>query len=93
LGREVSERFHISLDFMTLRRHVYTEPQISLGKKEREANVHGVFSVMDTAKVRGQNIILVDDVYTSGCTVKECARVLMKNRAARVALLTLARAV
>jgi predicted amidophosphoribosyltransferase len=78
---------------MTLRRHIYTDPQISLGKKEREVNVHGAFSVADSAKVEGQEIILVDDVYTSGSTVKECARVLMKNRADRVAVLTLARAV
>lgn len=93
LAREISKRFHISLDFMTLRRHVDTEPQISLGKKEREANVHGVFSVTDSGIVKGQKIILVDDVYTSGSTVKECARVLMKNRADRVAVLTLARAI
>ena len=93
LAREVSMRFHIPLDFMTLRRHVYTAPQISLGKKERESNVHGVFSVTDSAKVTGQKIIIVDDVYTSGSTVKECARVLTKNRADRVAVLTLARAV
>jgi len=93
LAREVSRTFHIPLDFMTLRRHVYTDPQISLGKKEREANVHGAFSVADSGKVKGQRIILVDDVYTSGSTVKECARVLMKNRAERVAVLTLARAV
>jgi ComF family protein len=93
LAREVSKRLHISLDFMTLRRHIYTDPQISLGKKEREVNVHGAFSVTDSAKVEGQEIILVDDVYTSGSTAKECARVLMKNRADRVAVLTLARAV
>ncbi len=93
LAREVSRRFHIPLDFITLKRHVYTEPQISLGKKEREANVHGVFSVADSGTVKGKKIILVDDVYTSGSTVKECARVLIKNRAERVAALTLARAV
>ena len=93
LAREISKRFCIPLDFMTLVRHAYTEAQISLGKKEREANVHGVFSVTDSAKVKGQKIILVDDVYTSGSTVKECARVLVKNKADRVAVLTLARAV
>lgn len=93
LAREISERFRISLDFMTLVRHQYTEAQISLGKKEREVNVRGVFSVTDSGKVKGQKIILVDDVYTSGSTVKECARVLMKSRADRVAVLTLARAV
>lgn len=93
LAREVAGRLHIPLDFMTLKRHVYAEPQISLGKKEREVNVHGVFSVADTGKVAGQRIILVDDVYTSGSTVKECARALTKSRAERVAVLTLARAV
>jgi ComF family protein len=93
LAREISRSFSLLLDFETLRRHIYTEPQISLGKKERERNVHGVFSVTDPGKIKGKTIILVDDVYTSGNTVKECARVLMKNKAAAVAVLTLARAV
>ncbi len=93
LAREISKRFNLSLDFMTLRRHVYTEPQISLGKRAREANVRGAFSVTDPAKIDGQEIILVDDVYTSGSTAKECARVLLKNKAGRVAVLTLARAI
>ncbi len=93
LAKGISKKFTVSLDFMTLRRHINTEPQISLGKKERESNVHGVFSVTDPDKIKGQRIILVDDVYTSGSTVKECARVLMKNKAAAVAVITLARAV
>jgi ComF family protein len=93
LAKEISKKFAVSLDFMTLRRHINTEPQISLGKKERESNVHGVFSVTDPDKIKGQRIILVDDVYTSGSTVKECARALMKNKAAAVAVITLARAV
>ena len=93
LAKEISKKFAVSLDFMTLRRNINTEPQISLGKKERESNVHGVFSVTDPDKVKGQRIILVDDVYTSGSTVKECARVLMKNKAAAVVVVTLARAV
>ena len=93
LAREISRNFSLSLDFLTLKRHIYTEPQISLGKRERGSNVHGVFSVTDPGRINGQRIILVDDVYTSGSTVKECARVLMKNKAATVAVLTLARAV
>ena len=93
LAREISKKFAILLDFMTLRRHINTEPQISLGKKERESNVHGAFSVTEPEKIKGQRIILVDDVYTSGSTVKECARVLMKNKAAAVVVITLARAV
>lgn len=93
LAREISKYFSLSLDFLTLKRHIYTEPQINLGKKERELNVRGVFSVTHPHKIQGQKIILVDDVYTSGSTVKECARILMKNKADKVAVLTLARAV
>jgi ComF family protein len=93
LAREISKRFQLTLDFLTLRRHTYTEAQINLGRKEREANVSGVFSVTDSEKIHGQKIILVDDVYTSGSTAKECTRVLMHSNADSVAILTIARAV
>jgi Predicted amidophosphoribosyltransferases len=43
--------------------------------------------------VKGERVILIDDVYTTGSTVRECARVLIRNGAAEVAVLTLARAV
>ncbi|MDO8786277.1 MAG: ComF family protein [Syntrophales bacterium] len=93
LAQTVSKRFSIVLDFMTLKRHIHTKPQVSLGKKERELNVRGAFEVSDKEKIRGKNIILVDDVYTTGSTVKECARVLTEGKAAKVAVLTFARAV
>jgi len=93
LAREISKRFSIRLDFLTLRRHVFTEPQVSLGKDQRTANVRGAFVVKDGKKIQGQKIILVDDVYTTGSTVKECAGALMAHGAAEVAVLTLARAV
>lgn len=93
LAREISKKFSIPLDFMTLRRHINTEPQVSLGKKNREANVHGAFLVTEPEKIKGRRIILVDDVYTSGSTVKECARVLIKSKAEAVLVVTLARAV
>ncbi|MDI6777538.1 MAG: ComF family protein [Syntrophales bacterium] len=93
LALAVAKRFSLPLDFTTLRRRIHTKPQISLGKKERETNVQGAFEVSEEKKIRGKNIILVDDVYTTGSTVKECARVLTKSKAAKVAVLTLARAV
>lgn len=93
LCREITKKFSLPLDFTSLSRHIYREPQINLGKDDRAFNVSGVFNVRDTKKVEGQKIILVDDVYTSGSTVKECARVLRKHRAADVAVLTIARTV
>lgn len=93
LGREIARRFLIPLDFLTLNRHIDTVSQIHLGKKERESNVRGAFEVTHPEKISDRKIILVDDVYTTGSTVRECARVLMKNGATSVAVLTLARAV
>jgi len=93
LAREIARRLSIPLDFMTLKRYIYTEPQVHLGKKERASNVKGAFDVADTGKIVDRNILLVDDVYTTGSTVQECARVLVKNGASSVAVLTLARVV
>lgn len=93
LARELARKFSIPLDFVTLRRYIHTEPQIHLGKKERASNVRGAFNVTKQDRVKKQKIILVDDVYTTGSTVKECTRVLMESNAEKVAVLTLARAI
>lgn len=93
LARQIAGRHSLPLDFSTLRRTLYTEPQVNLGKEERGPNVRGAFAVTGSGRIRGEKILLVDDVYTTGSTVAECAAVLRKNGAADVSVLTLARAV
>jgi ComF family protein len=93
LGREISKRFSLPLEFLVLVRHKFTEPQVNLGKEQRTANVRDAFVVRNEKKIEGQRIILVDDVYTTGSTIKECAGALMRHGAEKVAALTLARAV
>jgi len=70
----------------------WTEPQTGLGRKERLQNIKNAFGVRDSSKIKGGKILLVDDVYTTGATANECAKVLMRAGAARVDVLTLARA-
>ncbi|MBU1161294.1 MAG: ComF family protein [Proteobacteria bacterium] len=70
----------------------WTEPQTGLGRKERLQNIKNAFGVSDSSKVKGKKILLVDDVYTTGATANECAKVLLRAGAARVDVLTLARA-
>jgi len=53
----------------------------------------GAFSQRHPEKIKGRKILLVDDVYTTGATVNECDRVLMKAGAEFVDVLTLTRAV
>jgi ComF family protein len=69
----------------------HTVPQVELKPKERRDNVKGAFGVPDPALVKGKNILLLDDVYTTGATVRECAKVLLKAGARRVDVLTVAR--
>ena len=69
----------------------HTPPQVGLKPKERRDNVKGAFSVPDPALVKGKHVLLVDDLYTTGATVKECAKVLRKAGASRVEVLTVAR--
>jgi ComF family protein len=75
----------------TLARVRYTVPQIGLNPKERQDNVRRAFAVPRPAEVKGKNILLVDDLYTTGATVRECARVLRRAGAKRVEVLTVAR--
>lgn len=68
-----------------------TRPQTGLGRELRRKNIRNAFRVRRTEAVKGKSILLVDDVYTTGVTVNECARMLKKAGADRVAVLTLAR--
>lgn len=93
LSREIAKRFGIPLDLTSLRRTVFTPPQVGLGREERSANVRGAFSALHPERIDGRRILLVDDVYTTGSTLTECTRVLLRAHAESVAVLTLARAV
>jgi ComF family protein len=70
-----------------------TAPQIHLTPSERRKNVSGAFQVRRPKEITGKEIMLIDDVYTTGATVNECARALKKAGAGRVSVFTLARVV
>lgn len=66
--------------------------QAGLKAADRERNVGGVYAVRRPERVRGRTLLLVDDVTTTGATVRECARVLMKAGAKDVRAITIAQA-
>lgn len=68
-----------------------TEPQTNFNGTARRANLKNAFGVVKPHRLKGKNILLIDDVFTTGTTVNECARVLKKAGAAEVMVLTLAR--
>ena len=76
----------------TLIRSRTTVTQTGLGRKARQKNVENAFSINECANVIEKRILLVDDVYTTGATVNECAGKLMDHGARSVDVLTVARA-
>jgi ComF family protein len=91
LARYVDKLPGLSLDYLSLRRIRDTVPQVSLGRTERRKNVVQAFGVTDEAAVKGRNVLLVDDVSTTGSTLNACSSALMKAGADKIYCLLLAR--
>lgn len=74
-----------------LRKKPFVKRQSSLNRERRLQNVKGsfLFAKWHQKKMKGKQILLVDDVYTTGATANECSRILKKNGAAAVYVVTL----
>lgn len=68
-----------------------TKKQSGLNLEQRKKNIKGVFSVSEPERLNGLHIMLVDDIFTSGCTMREASRVLCKH-AENITAFTIARA-
>lgn len=68
-------------------------PQVAMPAELRRANVRGAFAVTDASAVADRTVLVFDDVWTTGATLLECARVLRRAGAAEVYLLSLCRTV
>jgi ComF family protein len=82
-------RLQLAADLLARTRE--TESQIGLTSHQRRENLRGAFAVTRAAEVTGRDVLLVDDVYTTGTTATECARVLRRAKARNVWVATAAR--
>ena len=79
------------LNTSVLVRHRATESQTGLTPSQRRDNVRGAFQVARGDPIGGRDILLIDDVFTTGSTVSECARVLRRAGSGRVFVATVVR--
>jgi ComF family protein len=93
LARCVARHTGIPLLADGMKRTRHTPPQASLTRRERLENVRGAFAVASRRRpqIAGRVVVLVDDVMTTGATLRACARALAQAKAAEVRILTLAR--
>lgn len=66
-------------------------PQSTLDKENRLQNVQGVYQLKNKEQLEGKKILLIDDIYTTGSTVKECAKVLQQVSAKKIDVFTIAK--
>ncbi len=72
----------------TLEKVKRNNPQHKTRGRDRAKNVHSVYALKDIESVRGRNILIIDDIITSGNTLGECARILSKGKCAAVGFLS-----
>lgn len=91
LGKCLSEDFKIELASDVLFRTKNTVPQFNLSPFQRAENIKGAFEVKNQNIIKDKNILLLDDIYTTGSTLQEASKSLKKAKTKNIYCLTLAR--
>jgi len=91
LAREMGARMGVPVAHRALRRIEERDSQSTLTRAARLQNVRGAFAVGRRELVDGMHVLLIDDVFTTGATIEECVRVLLRGGARAVDVCTLAR--
>lgn len=84
IAKGLSERTKIPYSRKVIHRKKFTETQTHLSALERQQNVKDAFKVVNKKLIEGKNILLVDDVITTGATISECAKVLLREGAKNI---------
>jgi ComF family protein len=90
LGHALARRMRIRCEPALLRKSAERSPQSTLPRRERAANVRGAF--VASPRVRGRSLLLIDDVCTTGETLRACANALIGEQASRVCAIVVAKA-
>ncbi|GAB4303086.1 MAG: ComF family protein [Desulfuromonadia bacterium] len=93
LGEVIAPLLSLPIERSLLLRTRQTPSQTTLSRQQRLTSPKGSFALADPERVRGRSVLLLDDVMTTGGTLNECARVLVRGGAVEVSALTVARTV
>jgi ComF family protein len=93
LGNVLANKWGVPQEIGNLRRVRWTDSQTGLDARDRASNVKGAFAVKNPQRLEGKRVLLVDDVLTTGSTLRACAEALHEAGAQAVAAVTVARGI
>lgn len=88
LAKQLSEKINIPVFENVVAREIETPSQRGLSQKERKLNLQKAFKCLMPEVVKDKTVLIVDDVFTTGTTVNECSKVLLKAKAKQIFVLT-----
>ena len=93
IAKEISKMLSIKIEKNIIKKLIDTPPQSLLNKEQRQENIKGVYKAYNIEKIKNKNILIVDDIYTTGNTVNECAKVLVEKgiNEQKIGVLTIAK--
>lgn len=77
LAKYIAKQLNIPYETLLVK-HKENQPQHSLTSSQKRDNVKGVYKAVNTDKIKGNNILVIDDIVTTGHTLGECCRILSK---------------
>ena len=91
IAREISNQTNLKLVNNCLIKTKNIIEQSKLNKEDRQQNIQGVYKLQNEQLIKNKNVILVDDIYTTGSTVNECSRMLKQGKTNKIGVLVLAK--
>ncbi len=90
IAKGISEITGLPINDKVIKRKRYTQSQTTMNLKERQANIGNAFKINNKNKLSGKNILIVDDVITTGATTSECGKVILDSGVNKVYAASLA---
>ena len=91
IARKIAKTLNMCYEENILVKIKDNKPQSEMGQEKRKSNVKDVYTIKNKEKIYQKKILLIDDIFTTGNTVNECAKVLIGNFASNVGIFTIAK--
>ena len=91
IANKIAKKLKKECDIISLVKTKNIVEQSKLNKEQRQKNIQGVYTITSKKRIQGKNIILLDDIYTTGSTANECSKMLKQAGAKSITVFTIAK--